>query len=224
MAAFITPASAQFALEHQKTWSREHHPEDPHSCHHHRHLGDSHSYLLHHHRRSHSDHGLHRIEHSHHHHLGDSLSHLFRGLGHLHQRSHSDYLLHGEKHGHHHASRSQDDHNYSPSVKRHFDVKNSTSGGDEGQGHSHGNKVTNQDHHKHHHDHHHETAILERRKHSSLEHKSHDPKRHLDYKVEHKVWYFGCPVCWKEGSGNDINHKYVSANYTPGIQSMLMGI
>lgn len=186
MAAFITPAAAQFALEHQKSWSSEHHPEDPHYFHHHhRHRGEIHSYLQHKHkhRRSHSDHGLHDIEHSHH--LGDSLRCLFRGQGHLHQRSHSDYLLHGEKHGHHHKGHPQDDHNYSPSVKRHISNKMSANRVGEGESHSHRDKFSGQDQHGHHHDHHHETGFSERQDNSHGKHKGHG--RYYEYEVGQKV-------------------------------------
>ena len=107
MAAFITPASAQFALEHQKIWLSVHHlTESPG----HRH-GHGQTYR----RKSRSDHDLRQIEDGRQHHLGESPRHLCWSKGNLQHRSHSDYFC-GEKHHRHNADSH---HMRSPGMKRH---------------------------------------------------------------------------------------------------------
>ena len=107
MAAFITPASAQFALEHQKIWLSVHHlTESP---------GHRHGHSQTCRRRSRSDHDLRQIEDGRQHHLGESPRHLCWSKGNLQHRSHSDYFC-GDKHHRHNADSH---HMRSPGMKRH---------------------------------------------------------------------------------------------------------
>ena len=169
MAAIITSASAQFALEHQKVWSKEHNLTN------HPHHGQGHRRCLSDHDlRSHSDHDLHHVENRHH--LGDSLSHLCWGGGHLQQRSHSDYLFHGEKHG-----RCQGDHrNHSPGLKRHIN----SSRGDEVH-HHRDKKLSSQTHQGYFLSTGH--AVRGHGNHGELQGQGHRNYEH--HYVNHKVWY-----------------------------------